>query len=173
MPQAAQSGLQRHGPELERGTRRYQHRRSRRAPGECSHHRDLCRGPVVSNAATTATVSVGLSGGSATQFSAAQDVKTAIGNFSQAATANWAPSASLARCPARTRKPAPPPRPAPRPSTSCTASCNARPFGAFSFPIVARRRRTHATAQDGPVQTRMHEEDGKTIFERVSRTARP
>ena len=46
--------------------------------------------PVVSNAATTATVSVGLSGGSATYFSTAQDVKTAIGNFSQAATANWA-----------------------------------------------------------------------------------
>lgn len=45
--------------------------------------------PVVSNAATTATVSVGLSGGSATFFSAAQDVKTAVGNFSQAATANW------------------------------------------------------------------------------------
>lgn len=49
---------------------------------------------VVSNAATTATVSVGLSGGSATAFSAAQDVKTAIGNFSQAATASWAASAS-------------------------------------------------------------------------------
>lgn len=48
--------------------------------------------PVVSNAATTATVSVGLTGGSATFFSAAQDVKTAIGNFSQAATANWAPA---------------------------------------------------------------------------------
>lgn len=48
--------------------------------------------PVVSNAATTATVSVGLSGGSATAFSAAQDVKTAIGNFSQAATAGWAVS---------------------------------------------------------------------------------
>lgn len=50
--------------------------------------------PVVSNAATTATVSVGLAGGSNTYFSAAQDVKTAIGNFSQAATANWVPSAS-------------------------------------------------------------------------------
>ena len=50
--------------------------------------------PVVSNAATTATVSVGLTGGSATFFSAAQDVKAAIGNFSQAATANWATSAS-------------------------------------------------------------------------------
>lgn len=50
--------------------------------------------PVVSNAATTATVSVGLSGGSNTFFSAAQDVKTAIGNFSQAATANWAVSSS-------------------------------------------------------------------------------
>lgn len=50
--------------------------------------------PVVSNAATTATVSVGLTGGSATYFSTAQDVKTAIGNFSQAATANWVPSAS-------------------------------------------------------------------------------
>jgi hypothetical protein len=49
---------------------------------------------VVSNAATTATVSVGLSGGSATFFSAAQDVKGAIGNFSQAATANWAVSGS-------------------------------------------------------------------------------
>jgi hypothetical protein len=50
--------------------------------------------PVVSNAATTATVSVGLSGGSGTAFSAAQDVKAAIGNFSQAATAGWVPSAS-------------------------------------------------------------------------------
>lgn len=49
---------------------------------------------VVSNAATTATVSVGLSGGSATYFSAAQDVKTAIGNFSQAATAGWVPAAT-------------------------------------------------------------------------------
>lgn len=48
--------------------------------------------PVVSNAATTATVSVGLAGGSATAFTAAQDVKTAIGNFSQAATAGWVPS---------------------------------------------------------------------------------
>lgn len=46
--------------------------------------------PVVSNAGTTATVSVGLYGGSATAFSAAQDVKTAIGNFSLAATAGWA-----------------------------------------------------------------------------------
>lgn len=45
--------------------------------------------PVVSNAVTTATVSVGLSGGSNTFFSTAQDVKGAIGNFSQAATANW------------------------------------------------------------------------------------
>lgn len=50
--------------------------------------------PVVSNAATTATVSVGLNGGSATAFSAAQDVKAAVGNFSQAATASWAPTAS-------------------------------------------------------------------------------
>lgn len=50
--------------------------------------------PVVSNAATTATVSVGLSGGSATAFTAAQDVKGALGNFSQAATASWAASAS-------------------------------------------------------------------------------
>jgi hypothetical protein len=49
---------------------------------------------VVSNAATTATLSIGLSGGSATFFSAAQDVKGAIGNFSQAATANWAVSGS-------------------------------------------------------------------------------
>ena len=49
---------------------------------------------VVSNAATTSTVSVGLVGGSATAFSAAQDVKTAVGNFSQAATASWAPSTS-------------------------------------------------------------------------------
>ena len=49
---------------------------------------------VVSNATSTATVSVGLSGGSATFFSAAQDVKSAIGNFSQAATANWAVSSS-------------------------------------------------------------------------------
>lgn len=48
--------------------------------------------PVVSNAATTATVSVGVSGGSATAFSAAQDVKAAIGNFSQAATVGWAVS---------------------------------------------------------------------------------
>lgn len=46
--------------------------------------------PVVSNAVTTATVSVGLSGGSNTYFSGAQDVKGSIGNFSQAATANWA-----------------------------------------------------------------------------------
>lgn len=46
--------------------------------------------PVVSNAATTATVSVGLSGGSATAFTAAQDVKTAIGNFRQTPTASWA-----------------------------------------------------------------------------------
>lgn len=50
--------------------------------------------PVVSNAGTTASVSVGLAGGSNTAFSAAQDVKTAIGNFTQAATASWAPSAS-------------------------------------------------------------------------------
>ena len=50
--------------------------------------------PVVSNAATTATVSVGLSGGSATAFTAAQDVKTAIGNFRPTATANWAVSAT-------------------------------------------------------------------------------
>jgi uncharacterized protein YcnI len=50
--------------------------------------------PVVSNAATTATVSVGLAGGSATYFSAAQDVKAAIGNFSQAATAGWAIAAT-------------------------------------------------------------------------------
>lgn len=48
--------------------------------------------PVASNAATTATVSVGLFGGSATQFTAAQDVKTAVGNFSQTPTANWAPT---------------------------------------------------------------------------------
>lgn len=48
--------------------------------------------PVVSNAATTATVSVGLGGGSATAFTAAQDVKTAIGNFRPTATANWAAS---------------------------------------------------------------------------------
>lgn len=45
--------------------------------------------PIVSNAATTGTVSVGLGGGTATFFSAAQDVKASIGNFSQAATANW------------------------------------------------------------------------------------
>lgn len=50
--------------------------------------------PVVSNAGTTATVSVGLSGGSATAFSAAQDVKAAVGNFSQAATAGWAVSSA-------------------------------------------------------------------------------
>ena len=50
--------------------------------------------PIVSNAVTTATVSVGLSGGTATFFSTAQDVKGAIGNFSQAATANWVVSTS-------------------------------------------------------------------------------
>lgn len=50
--------------------------------------------PVVHNAATTANVSVGLSGGTATYFTAAQDLKTAIGNFAQAATAGWVPSAS-------------------------------------------------------------------------------
>ena len=50
--------------------------------------------PIVSNAATTSTVSVGLGGGSATFFSAAQDVKGAVGNFSQAATANWVVSGS-------------------------------------------------------------------------------
>ena len=49
---------------------------------------------VVSNAVTTATVSVGLNGGSATAFAAAQDVKSAVGNFSQAATAAWAPTAA-------------------------------------------------------------------------------
>ena len=49
---------------------------------------------IVSNAATTATVSVGLSGGSATAFTAAQDIKTAIGTFRATATAGWAPSAS-------------------------------------------------------------------------------
>jgi uncharacterized protein YcnI len=48
--------------------------------------------PVVSNAATTATVSVGLNGGSNTTFSAAQDVKAAIGNFRPTATAGWAVS---------------------------------------------------------------------------------
>ena len=48
--------------------------------------------PVVSNAVTTATVSIGLDGGSATLFTAAQDVKTAIGNFVQTATANWVPA---------------------------------------------------------------------------------
>lgn len=48
--------------------------------------------PIVSNAVTTGTVSVGLNGGSATYFTAAQDVKSAIGNFSQAATANWVPA---------------------------------------------------------------------------------
>ena len=47
--------------------------------------------PVVCNAGTTANVSIGLSGGSNTYFSAAQDVKTATGNFSQATTANWVP----------------------------------------------------------------------------------
>lgn len=50
--------------------------------------------PIVSNAVTTANVSVGLSGGTATFFSTAQDVKAAIGNFSQAATANWVVSAT-------------------------------------------------------------------------------
>ena len=47
---------------------------------------------VVHNAATTATVSVGLSGGTATYFSAAQDIKTALGNFSLAATVGWVPA---------------------------------------------------------------------------------
>jgi len=50
--------------------------------------------PIVSNAATTANISVGLAGGSNTYFSTAQDVKSAIGNFSQAATANWVPAAT-------------------------------------------------------------------------------
>jgi len=50
--------------------------------------------PVVCNAGTTANVSIGLSGGSATYFSSAQDVKTAVGNFSQAPTAHWVSSAS-------------------------------------------------------------------------------
>lgn len=56
--------------------------------------------PVLSNAVTTATVSVGLSGGSATFFSAAQDVKAAIGTFSQAATANWIvnPASQIVSC---------------------------------------------------------------------------
>lgn len=53
--------------------------------------------PVVSNAVTTATASVGLVGGSATFFSAAQDVKAAIGTFSQTATANWATTGSSQR----------------------------------------------------------------------------
>jgi hypothetical protein len=48
--------------------------------------------PVVSNAATTANVSIGLNGGSATFFTAAQDVKTSIGNNVQTITANWAVS---------------------------------------------------------------------------------
>jgi len=46
--------------------------------------------PVVSNAGTTATVSLGLSGGSGTAFTAAQDVKSAVGNFAPTATAAWA-----------------------------------------------------------------------------------
>ncbi|MBT2300368.1 hypothetical protein J7E70_07810 [Variovorax paradoxus] len=50
---------------------------------------------VVHNAATTATVSVGLSGGTATYFTAAQDIKTAIGNFSQAATVGWTPATTV------------------------------------------------------------------------------
>ena len=50
--------------------------------------------PVVSNAATTATASVGLIGGTVTSLTAAQDVKTAIGNFVQPATVAWAASAS-------------------------------------------------------------------------------
>jgi hypothetical protein len=63
-----------------------------RDPRECADHLDPRGNPIVSNAVTTATVSVGLSGGSATYFSTAQDVKSAaIGNFSQAATANWVP----------------------------------------------------------------------------------
>lgn len=45
--------------------------------------------PIISNAATTGTVSIGLSGGTATFFSTAQDVKASIGTFNQAATANW------------------------------------------------------------------------------------
>ena len=46
--------------------------------------------PVVSNAATTATVSVGLQSGSITAFTGAQDVKTAAGLFVQQATSAWA-----------------------------------------------------------------------------------
>ena len=49
---------------------------------------------VVCNASSTANVSVGLSGGSNTYFTAAQDVKSAIGTFRATATANWTPSSS-------------------------------------------------------------------------------
>lgn len=45
--------------------------------------------PIASDAGTTANVSVGLDGGSATFFTAAQDVKAAIGTFSQTAKATW------------------------------------------------------------------------------------
>lgn len=51
--------------------------------------------PVVSNAGTTANVSIGLSGGSNTTFNAAQDVKTGLGTFSQTATAGWVASGVL------------------------------------------------------------------------------
>lgn len=47
--------------------------------------------PVLSDAATTANVSIGKSGGSNTFFTAAQDVKAATGTFAQAmgTAANW------------------------------------------------------------------------------------
>lgn len=48
--------------------------------------------PVVSNAATTANVAVGVKGGSGTQYSTALDVKTAAGIVrptTQAQVANW------------------------------------------------------------------------------------
>lgn len=53
--------------------------------------------PVVSNAATTATVSVGVSGGSNSQFSTGVDVKSAAGKVrptTQAQVANWGPLAA-------------------------------------------------------------------------------
>ena len=56
--------------------------------------------PIVSNAGTTATVSVGLQGGSTTAFAVAQDVKTAVGLFPSQATANWVvtPAPQIVTC---------------------------------------------------------------------------
>ena len=47
---------------------------------------------VVTDSATSSNVSVGLSGGTATYFTAAADVKSAIGNLAQTAKATWAPA---------------------------------------------------------------------------------